>query len=347
MAMTSSDRLTIEVSLDGIPISGLLQATILSTNHFSADTFTLTFATGGRASVDAAFWSVISSGLIEVQAVMSSAFGPDYESLITGAIDMIHVDPIRGTVGIEGRDLSASMIDSYRQQDFVNQSASEIVSTIALYHGLQPVVVQTNGIIGRYYSDGYTKLSLGQFSRVQSDWDLVVHLARENSFDVFVEGRSLFFQPAGAFDLLPTVVSLRDVCTARIQRNLGVTGSITASVQSWSSQNMMAYSSNNADASAIVGQDTPGANTGFLFSGSNYTSQQVTDSAERYAEELTRLGTILNFEMPWDLALVPRSTCLLQGTESAFDTTYMIDSVDRHYSTTAGSRQIIHAVQIV
>jgi hypothetical protein len=347
MTMASSNRLTVEVSLNGSPISGLLQASILSTNHFSADTFTLTFATGGRSSANTAFWSVIPSGLIEVKAVMSSAFGSTYQSLITGAVDMIQVDPVRGTVGIEGRDLSASMVDSYRQQDFVNQTASEIVSTIALYHGLQPVVVTTNGNIGRYYSDGYTKLSLGQFSRLQSDWDLVVHLARENGFDVFVEGRLLLFQPAGALDLLPIAVSLQDVCTARIQRNLGITGDITAKVQSWSSQNMTAYNSNNAGAVAIVGQDTLDSNSPFLFSGSNFTSQQVTNSAERYAQELTRLGTILSLEMPWDLALMPRSTCLLQGTESAFDSVYRIDSVDRHYSTTTGSRQLVHAVQIV
>ena len=35
------------------------------------------------------------------------------------------------------------MIDSYRQQDFVNQSASEIVSAIAQYHNLQAVVTPT------------------------------------------------------------------------------------------------------------------------------------------------------------------------------------------------------------
>ena len=35
------------------------------------------------------------------------------------------------------------------------------------------------------------------------------------------------------------------------------------------------------------------ANLPFLFSGANYTSQQVTDLAERYAAELSRLSTVL------------------------------------------------------
>ncbi len=164
---------------------GLLRASIATTNCFSADTYSLTFAIGGPENI--AFWSTISSAYLEVTAVASSMLGPTYYNLISGMADTIHVDPIHRTVGVEGRDLSSSLVDSYRQQDFVNQSASEIVSTIAQYHGLKPVVTATSGTVGRYYGDGYTKLSLGQFSSLQSDWDLVVQLARQNNFDVFVE----------------------------------------------------------------------------------------------------------------------------------------------------------------
>ena len=77
----------------------------------------------------------------------------------------------------------------------------------------------------------------------------------------------------------------------------------------------------------------------FLFSGANYTSQQVTDSAKRYTAELGRLEHLLNLDMPWDLAL-SRATILLHDTNSLFDTTYLIDSIERHYSPTSGSKQL-------
>ena len=170
MLLSSSDHLQVEISINGRPVRGLLRASITNTNCFSADTFSLTFTMNAEGPEDIAFWSVIPAALVEVRAATSNTYSPSYQSLITGMADSIHIDPVRGTVGIEGRDLSASMIDSYRQQDFVNQTASEIVATIASYHGLQPIVVPTSDNIGRYYADGYTKVSLGQFSRFRSDW---------------------------------------------------------------------------------------------------------------------------------------------------------------------------------
>lgn len=344
MVPRSSDPLQVEVSINGDSVQGLLRASITTTNCFSADSYSLTLAMNGGGPVDIAFWSTISEALVEVTAVNSNTYGPRYQSLITGMADSIHIDPVRRTVVIEGRDLSASMIESYRQQDFVNQTASEIVGTIASYHGLQPVIVPTIGNIGRYFADGYTKISLGQFSRFRSDWDLIVELARQNNYDIFVEGRSLYFQPAGMSATVPLPISLRDVYSIRIERNLGITDAIAARVQSWSSQNMAAYHSDSATSSA--GQLASAAVLPFLFSASNYTAQQVAGAAQRYTAELARLGSILNVDMPWDLSLMPRSTCLLMDTDSDFDTTYRIDSIERLYSSTSGSRQLIRAVQI-
>ena len=121
------------------------------------------------------------------------------------------------------------MIDAYRQQDFVNQTASEVVSSIAQYHGLTPVVTATSGSVGRYYGDGFTRLSLGQFSRIRSDWDLVVELARENGFDVFVQGATLYFQPANPMNAMPVHLALQEVKTIRFQQALTITSNSDSS----------------------------------------------------------------------------------------------------------------------
>ena len=217
MATSAAGRIDIQVAIDGQRISGLFSANISTTNSFSADTYSIMFALKADASHDVAFWSSIKSGCVSVTAVDASSYGYLGQDLITGLIDTVHLNPNQGTVCIEGRDLSASMIDLYRQQDFVNQTASEIVSTIAGIHNLQPVVTPTVENVGRYYGDGYTRLSLGQFSRLQSDWDLVVQLARHNNFDVFIQGTVLYFQPAAGFDGVPTRIGLRDVQSARIR----------------------------------------------------------------------------------------------------------------------------------
>jgi hypothetical protein len=105
----------VQVSINGDQMPGLLRVSVATTNCFAADTYSISFAMGEPRNI--AFWSAVSSAYLEVTAVVSSACGPIYHSLITGMADTVHVDPIQGTVGVEGRDLSSSMIDSYRQQD--------------------------------------------------------------------------------------------------------------------------------------------------------------------------------------------------------------------------------------
>jgi prophage tail gpP-like protein len=335
----------LRIELNGSTIFGLLHASIVTSNCFSADSFALTFVMGPPPMGDIMFWSSLSSAYVEIHA--AAAYEPVSERLISGMIDAVQVNPTQGTVAIEGRDLSSTMIDAYRQQDFVNQTASEVVSIIAQYHGLAPVVSATSGNVGRYFGDGYTRLSLGQFSRLRSDWDVVVQLARENMFDVFVQGTTLYFQPSVASSSVPVHLALRDLKLINFQRSLNITSSTTARVQSWNSQSVASYDSGSPPSSGAGAPASSGTTAQpFLFSASNLTSQQVTNTAERYSRELSRLGTVLHAEMPWNLALSARTIIFLDETAPAFDTLYQIESIERHYNTTSGSTQIIRAVVV-
>jgi hypothetical protein len=336
-------QMQLQVTLDGSSVQGLLHASITASNRFSSDSYALTFAMGPSPLGDIAFWSSLSKNYVEISVSTPHYLGS--QSLISGMVDTVIVDPIQGTVAIEGRDLSSSMIDAYRQQDFVNQTASEIASAVALFHGLTPVVTPTSGSVGRYYGDGYTRLSLGQFSRLRSDWDLVVQLARENSFDAFVQGTSLFFQPSAYPNDMPIQIGLDEVEAMRFEQTLALAASSTARVQSWNSQNMASNDSSSSGADEALMPSTTNAQP-FLFSTSNLTSQQAENSAQRYAAELGRLRLVLHIEMPWDLRISPRTLILVDETNSSFDGMYQTDSIERHYSTTAGSRQTIRAINI-
>nr|WP_294527295.1 hypothetical protein [uncultured Rhodopila sp.] len=328
----------VAVAINGTATLGLLHAAITSTNCFSADSYSLTFAMGDAPLSDISVWSTLASGCVEV--LTGSGPGPALTSLITGMIDSVHIDAIRRTVTVEGRDLSASLVDSYQQGDFVNQTASEVVATIANRHGLGAVVTSTSGFIGRYYGDGYTRLSTGQFSRLRSDWDLVVELARENQFDVFVTGKQLFFQPSSPVPATLTPITPDMVRSMRFNRSLVVAANATARVQAWNSQNMVCYDSSAESTAATNGSTSQP----FLFSASNSTSTQVTQSAARYTAEINRLRTVLLLEMPWDLAISPRGGIMLGETGSLLDGPYLVDSVERLYSSTSGSRQTVRAV---
>jgi hypothetical protein len=329
----------VQVMIGGTPVPGLLRASVVATNSFSADTFSLTFTAEARKQAAFGFWSDLGPETIEIETVEDSLYGRRFRSLITGIADMVRIDPVRGVVTVEGRDLSGRLVDSYRQQNFVNQTASEIVSVIARYHGLNPVVTPTSENVGRYYADGYTKLSLGQFSRLQSDWDLIVQLAREAEFDVFVQGNSLYFQPPAADAGGPTAVSLRDVQSLCVDRNISLAVNPNAQVQSWNSRDMVSYSGAQGD----ISQAGDGTSPPFLFSGANYTSEQATSMVRQLSGELGRLATVVRIEMPWDLTLAPRTRIVVTGTESAIDAVYRVDVVERRLNAGAGSEQTVHA----
>lgn len=331
------------ISVNGIPASGLLNASITTSNYFSSDTFSLSFAIGNAPLADLATWSQLSNAYVEV--AYAGTLYPTGVDLIAGNVDSLVADPILNIMSIEGRDLSAALVDTYLQQDFVNQTASEIVETIAGQHGLEAQVTPTLGNIGRYFGDGYTKLSLGQFSGVRSHWDLVVQLAREQNFDVFVQGNTLSFQPTAS--VLDPVVQItpRDVTTLRVERRLAIQPSATVVVQSWNSQNMAAYSSTTPDpeqASSLI-SDIQSQHS-YLFSKSNLTSLQADLLASRYTAEISRLRTVLHLEMPWSFFFSARSLISLLGTNSAFDGLYQVDCVERHYDPISGSSQTIRAV---
>jgi hypothetical protein len=332
--------------INGAETPGLLHGTITSTNCFSADSYSLTFAMGSAPLRDISYWSTLSYGFVDVLAKVAT--DSSRTSLIMGTIDTVYIDATRGTVSVDGRDLSASLVDSYRQVDFVNQTASEVVIAIATSHGLAPVTIPTSGNTGRYFGEGYTRLSTGLFSRLRSDWDLVVQLARENGFDVFVRGRYLYFLPA--IEVALDVVNLTpdSIFNMRLERSLAVTPTPTVKVQSWNCQNMVPYSggiTNEAGQVSVTAADSEGQP--YLFSVSNLTSAQAAQAAVRYAAEINRLRTALLLEMPWNVNMAPRTGVMLTKTNSPLDGLYRIESIERRHNSMTGSLQSVRAVPVV
>jgi len=161
----------LQVCIDGSAVEGLLQATFASNNYFSSDSFSLTLACGQPPMNSLTDWSQLSSTYVEVSYSGSNRADPI--TIITGMADSLVTDPILGTTSLEGRDLSAGLIDSYPQRNFANQTASEIVEALATQQGLSPEVTLTWDNIGRYFGDGYKGFRLVNFrnsGRTRISW---------------------------------------------------------------------------------------------------------------------------------------------------------------------------------
>ena len=329
------------VSIDGQPIPGIIKAEVTSTNYFCSDSFSLVFAAGPPPLVDIDTWSNLATGTVELSQSTSPGVAPAF--IMTGQVDTIVADVGFQNVVLEGRDLSARLVDSYVQQDFVNQTASEVVTTIGSQYNLNCEVTPTLGNVGRYFGDGYTRLSLGDFSRIRSNWDLIVELAREDNFDVFVSGSTLFYQPV--IGTLESALELTrsDVSVLRLTRRMTSGFNISVRVQSWNSQQESAYNSTGMLDGAQLTSVAP-ASQGYLFSSSNLTSAQADAYAQRYAREVSRLQTTLHIVMPGIPILFPRTLICLVGCGSSIDGLYQVDAVERHFCAISGTSQTIRAV---
>jgi phage protein D len=335
----------LRILANGTAIEGAVEAEVLSNNHYAADRFTAVVALGIDLWATAAYWASQTDILLDVQCSLDG--GTTYTSLIQGLIDNVSIDVLTGTLRIQGRDMTASMIDNRTQETFANRTSSEIATIFAQRHNLTPVVTATTTPVGRYYQGEHDRVALNQFSRSMTEWDLLTFLAGQEGFDAFVSGTSLYFQPTSSSLVVPYVVTPDLLQDLRLDRSLTLARDIIVTVKSWNSRQQNAFtqtvrSSGRAGAgAAVTGQAGPPQH--YVFVRPNLTMNDALQLAQQKAVELTQHERVWEATMPGDLTLDPRSMIQLIGTATDFDQTYFIDMIDRHLSVEKGFVQRLRA----
>jgi phage protein D len=332
---------------NGLPIQGAVEADVLSNNHYAADRFTAVVALGIDVWANAAFWASQTDILLDVQFSLDG--GATFASLIQGLVDTVSIDVLTGSLRIEGRDLTASMIANRTQETFANRTSSEIATILAQRHNLTAIVTQTMTPVGRYYQNEHDRVALNQFSRSMTEWDLLIFLAGQEGFDVFVSGTALYFQPSATAPATPYTVTPANVQDLRLQRSLTLARDIVVTVKSWNSRQQNAFTQ-TVRASGSRNAGGGGAGTGksgppqhYVFVRPNLTMNDALKLAQQKAAELTQHERVWEATMPGDLTLGPRSMIQLAGTGTDFDQIYFIDVIDRHLSMDNGFVQRVRA----
>ncbi len=324
--------------VNGDPIGGVIRAEVSSNSHYAADCFSvLVTVDPGSSSVEPA-WLVGGSLVVELRFSLD---GISFTSLIQGRVDSVAVDAIRRTVRLDGRDLSASLIEARTQETFSNRTASEIAAILASRHGLSAEVTPTATPVGRYYHDQHDRITLNQFSRATTEWDLLVFLARHEGFNVFVSGTSLYFQPAIQDLASATLVQTADFINLRLRRSLTLARDIMVTVKSWNSRLKSTFA--QSVVSSLVDAGDYGALQNYVLVRPNLTPDQALKLARQRIAELIAHERIIEATMPADLVLTPRSMLNLYGTNSDFDQLYFLDTIERNISIEGGFIQRLRA----
>ena len=326
----------LEILANGTALAGALEADVTTNTHYAADRFHARLALDADPA-SAAFWAAAAEVLVEIRFSLGLGSG---ESMILGAVDRVEIDPIQHIVRIDGRDLTARLIESRTQESFSNRTASEIATILAGRHGLTPIVTTTNTPVGRYYQDQHDRITLDQFSRAMTEWDLLVWLAGQEGFDVFVRGRALYFQPAATAPRIQRI-AITDTMELRLERALTLARDIEVVVKSWNSRQQNAFTQTARGSSA--GGDSKGQAQRIVLVRPNLSPDQALKLAQSTLADLTRHRMVLGLTMPGETTLQPGDGLALSGTASGFDQIYFVDSINRRLSARHGFTQHIRA----
>lgn len=327
------------VLADGMPVPGIIGVEVASSNYFVADRFVVTAA---LAADPAGLRSLVGQDeiLLEISIALDGSEGA--VPLVTGEADGITVDPISGILRIEGRDLSARLIEARTHEAFANRTASEIATLLAGRHGLVADVQPTSTPVGRYWQLQHDRLMLDQFSRATTEWDLLVMLAQVEGFDLWVDGTALHFRSAQEEGRAYSI-RVQDVTGIRLERALSLARDVSVTVKSWNSRHQDAFIQT---ARKRGRNNRKRSSRNYTLVVPNLSQDEALKLAQTRLTELSRHERTVVMEMPGDLEIMPRARIALDGTGTDFDQVYMVDHVDRYLSMAHGFSQTVRMTNV-
>jgi phage protein D len=313
-----------QVSIDGIPVAGLVELEVDAGGYFQAGRFQAGFAIGAAPVFGGTYFSSLTNQNITIEVAPD---GVGFVTLLTGRIDAVRIDWVRNIAFLLGRDLTGLLIDTEITETYVNQTASQIAGTIADEHGLIPNITPTTTLVGQYYQRDHARTALGLNAHVTTEWELLTALAQEEGFLVSVVENVLNFGAAQIGS--PIFITPGNLSALTFDMITALPGAVT--VKSWNSRNKN------------VVAETYGTGLTTTIVRPNFTQTQAQNLAQNHAQILSQHQLIMQARMPGDTVLNPGMELVLGGTGMGLDQTYVVDTVRRRLDGKAGFVQDIRA----
>lgn len=315
------------VSLNGVPVGGLVELEVQAPGAFLAGRFQAVFAMGAPPALAVADFAALAIAPVTIEL---STDGLGYVEILSGQAENIRIDLAANTATLRGRDLTALLIDAELAESFVNQTASQVAETIAARHGLLANVTQTFAPVGQYYQIDHARTALNIGSRATTEWNLLCRLAEAEGFGVSVAGGALNFGPAPLTEeTLVTPASF-----IRLEVDLVTMLPASVVVRSWNSRSKQ-----------VVEQST-GTGSATNIVRPNMTAAQAGSYASSYLSMVQQHGKVLLGKMPGDVVLAVGDTLLMTGTNSALDDGYVVTSLQRRLNGRDGFVQMVKAYAV-
>lgn len=341
---------------DGAIVPGCKRISWTETNHFSPDTFNATFAMDAAHGLE--WWDGTDLPVMLDMQIMDAK---GWRSLGLGVVDTVEVNMLAREAQVSGRDLAALLQDTEPPKTYQNMTATQIVLAIAEAHGMLADVTEIStagraasdgrrdrdAYEGRYLRDTHTAEALSQNTGAANEWDLLVRLAQHHQFSLYVAGRTIHFHPLPKLTDKPVVrtwqggtVPRSNMIGLQATRRLQMARPVTVNVSSFNSatgQTVKATAkSTNARGGGVVAGSAFRAKAArpkvYDFNRPNMTKAQAQEFADAMLADITRHERHVRWSEPVTPEVGTRRVLRLEGTGSAFDQVYFIETV----TTSAG-----------
>jgi len=350
----------LRVLANGQEVNGAVSATVTQNSWNAAGRFEVEVALGADPGLTySSYWDRQELIEIDVQMALLGDGAPEgsgsWQSMIQGEVDQMRLAIQHNTLRIEGRDLTARLRDTKIQEAFSNKTASEIAEVIAGRHGLQAHVTRTSTLVGQYYQLEHDKITLGNFHRETTEWDLLVYLAQyegaENGgFDVFIENNTLYFQPRIPPDQDPFTIRyqkgsgqnsipIMNVTSLQMEHSLILARDVQVTVKTWNSKRKTPFTKIIKAQGTHRGGGTQAPAQNYVLILPNKTPDEALKIGQAYLSELTKHERVIHVTMPGDVLLTPRNMVQLVGTGTTFDISYYISEIERTIDFEGGFTQ--------
>ena len=277
----------------------------------------------------------------------------DADGLIYGSVDDVSYNPVRGTIELHGRDLTSLFIDTKSSEHYVNKTSSEIATLLAQKHGLgTSLITSTSTKAGFYYQIDHDSVKTDQ-----SDWDLLIFLAEQEGFLVYVKGKDLFFGKQKEDKDVYLInwdasdetraYAISNAVELSFSRALHISKGVSVEVHSWNSKQKNGFSAYFPRASRGIkpGQSESRTQT-YRYTFPNLTQEKANQKAQSIYAQIVAHEMSLTAYLPADGLLNCEMILRVQGTNSAFDQNYYPESVMRSMSIGEGYRMNIRAKNV-
>lgn len=330
-----------QLQVKGGPVFALAEVEVTSNNYYAADSFHCRIPIGALPDAyGLAWWGDQTSIDVDVLFGSVPTGGNEgdavFQSMLSGRVDSIQVDMVAGILAIDGRDHTADLIDTKTQETFANRTASEVAAVIAGRHGLGAEVTATSTLVGSYYQLEHDGASMDEFAKATTEWDLLTYLAKQEGFDCYVSGKTLYFQPrTDPLTSDPYVVNwipipkTMNALGLQMSRALTLARDVEVTVKTWNSKQKKAIV---RTVKSSAGGKSTGDPQQYVFVRPNLTPDQALKFASAQIAEISKHERVISFEIPGDLVLTPRNILQIRGTQTSWDQRYYVDEVVRNLS---------------